>query len=290
MRLYRTSRWPVYCLPALLCLLVVPWPPRWSFAAVSSGGVLFEDSFDGPTLDETKWGVGTWQLGRTQLGQDPTFHTEPTGVTFARLPLSTYASQSQGTLVTLALGTELFSKTSFALPTNASQGLQFEARVRLLTDTFGLVASFFTWGAKTGPGGIMLTDEIDFEDLTNTLSGTMLLTSFNDWDATAIPPQYGDGIHHEAALVTQGGLDRHTWHTLQIRWWSDHTEWYINGQLVRSSRDAHPNDPMTVRFNFWAPTSDWNAAYSPALPPNVTYFYDIDYVRVTLISRRSAAR
>src|SRR5215813_6175353 len=126
MRLYRTSRWPVYCLHALLCLLVVSWLPRWSFAATSSGGVLFEDSFDGPTLDETKWGVGTWQLGRTQLGQEPTFYTEPTtGVTFARLPLSTYIFGSG----TLALGTELFSKTSFALPRSSSQGLQFEARV-----------------------------------------------------------------------------------------------------------------------------------------------------------------
>ncbi len=284
MRLYRTSRWPVYCLPALLCLLVVPWPPRWSFAAVRSGGVLFEDSFDGPTLDETKWDVGTWQLGRTQLGQEPTFYTEQ-GVTFARLPLTTYASPSQGTL---ALGTELFSKTSFALPTNALQGLQFEARVRLLTNTYGLVASFFTWGAKTGPGGLMLTDEIDFEDLTNNLSGMMLLTSFNDWGAPN--STYGDGSHHEAALVAQDGLQRDTWHTLQIRWWFDHTEWYINGQLVRSSTAAHPNDPMTVRFNFWAPTSDWPAAYSDALPPNVTYFYDVDYVRVTLISRRSAVR
>jgi beta-glucanase (GH16 family) len=185
------------------------------------------------------------------------------------------------------LGTELFSKTSFALPRNPSQGLQFEARVRLLTDTAGLVASFFTWGAKTRAGRV-LTDEIDFEDLTTAESGSMLLTSFNDWDATN--QTYGDGIHHADEMVTTGMFQRDTWHTLQIQWWSDHTEWYINGQLVRSSTAAHPNDPMTVRFNFWAPASDWNAAYSYMLPSNVTYFYDIDYVRVTLISRLGATR
>src|SRR5262245_34472801 len=283
MRLYRTSRWPVYCLHTLLCLLVVPWFPRWSFAATSSGGVLFEESFDGPTLDQTKWDVGTWQLGRTQLGQEPTFHTEQ-GVTFARLPLSTYAPQAPRTLL---WGTELFSKTSFALPTNASQGLQFEARVRLLSDTAGLVASFFTWGAKTSPAGLVLTDEIDFEDLTDYPPGTMLLTSFNDWDATN--PDYTNLSHHADEVVMPNGLDRHAWHTLQIRWWSDHTEWYINGRLVRSSSDAHPNDPMTVRFNFWAPASDWPEAYAATLRPttarrNVTYYYDVDYVQVTLVS------
>src|SRR5262245_14432808 len=180
MRRFRPSRGPGYGLPVLLCLLVVSWLPRWSFAATSSGGVLFEDSFDGPTLDQTKWGVGTWQLGRTQLGQKPTFRSE-SGVTFARLPLSTYAPRSHGSLL---LGTELFSKISFALPTDVSQGLQFEARVRLWSDTAGLVASFFTWGAKTSPAGLVLTDEIDFEDLTDYQPGTMLLTSFNDWDAT----------------------------------------------------------------------------------------------------------
>src|SRR5262249_58978304 len=119
MKRYRTSRWLVRCLPALLCLLVGIGHPRWSWA--NSRGVVFEDSFQGPTLDTTKWGVGTWQLGRTQLGQAPTFHTEQ-GVTFARLPLSTYAPQAPGVLL---WGTELFSKTSFALPTNPAQGLQF---------------------------------------------------------------------------------------------------------------------------------------------------------------------
>ena len=283
MKRYRASRWLVPCLPALLCLLVVPCLPRWAFA--KSRGVMFEDSFTGPTLDETKWGVGTWQLGRTQLGQEPTFHTEQ-GVTFARLPLSTYAPPAPGVLL---LGTELFSKTSFALPTNPSQGLQVEARVRLWSETAGLVASFFTWGAKTSPKGLARTDEIDFEDLTVYPTGTMLLTSFNDWDETH--PTYNDGIHHADELVIQDGLQRDTWHTLQIRWWSDHTEWYINGQLVRSSTEAHPNDPMTVRCSLWAPASDWPEAYAATLQPtssaadNVTYFYDIDYVRVTRISR-----
>src|SRR5215475_957887 len=118
----------------------------------------------------------------------------------------------------------------------------------------------------------------------------MLLTSFNDWDATQ--PMYNDGIHHADAMVIPvipSLFDRNAWHTLQIRWWSDHTEWYINGQLVRSSTEAHPNDPMTVRFNFWAPASDWPEAYAATLQPttarhNVTYFYDVDYVQVTLIS------
>ena len=46
--------------PFVLALLVVLF-----LQAPALAQVVFEDTFDGPTLDGTKWGVGTWQLGRT---------------------------------------------------------------------------------------------------------------------------------------------------------------------------------------------------------------------------------
>ncbi|MBM4254923.1 MAG: hypothetical protein FJ147_03395 [Deltaproteobacteria bacterium] len=89
--------------------------------------------------------------------------------------------------------------------------------------------------------------------------------------------------------MTVGGLNRNQWTTLQLRWLKNRTEWYINGVLARSTTAAHANDPMSVRFNLWAPASSWTAAYDAGLQPaltldqSVSYFYDVDYIRVTKI-------
>lgn len=244
--------------------------------------VMFEDTFDGPALDGAKWGVGTWQLGRTQLGNQPTFNQEGS-VAFVTLRLDTYNLTSPGAFLS---GTEIYSHTAFVLQ-RRKQGIQFEARVRVRTETRGFVASFFTWGFRTNASGSTLSDEIDFEYLTKQPSDYVLLTTWNDWNEAN--PTYNDGIRHSEDPVMLGGLNRNVWNVLQIRWLKDRTEWYINGILVRSTRDAHANDPMTVRFNLWAPNFYWTAAYDAALQPvltatqNVSYYYDIDYVRVTKI-------
>ena len=261
----------------VFALLVILFPQAPAIAQV-----VFADTFDGPTLNGTKWGVGTWQLGRTQLRNQPTF-TQEDGVTFVTLRLDTYNPAFPGTLLS---GTEIYSSTTFSLP-RRRQGIQFEARVRVRSETRGFVASFFTWGFKTSVGGSTLSDEIDFEYLTKQPSDYVLLTTWNDWNEAT--PTYNDGIHHSEDLVMLGGLNRSAWNVLQIRWLKDRTEWYINGLLARSTQDAHATDPMTVRFNLWAPNFYWTAAYDAGLQPvltatqNASYYYDIDYVRVTKI-------
>lgn len=244
---------------------------------------VFSDEFNGPVLDTSKWGVGDWQIGRAYLSNPPTFNQE-SGTTYATLQLDTYNPNFPGTLLR---GSELYTWTTFVLPKRwQGQGLQFESRVRVRTETRGLVASSFTWGFQQ-TATTTLSDEIDFEYLTNLPTNQILLTTWNDWDYKK--PVYNDNVHHSEVLVAVGGLNRNQWTTLQLRWMRDHTEWYVNGVLARSTRSAHATDPMSVRFNLWAPASTWAAAYDaglqPALTPdqNRSYFYDVDYIRVTKI-------
>jgi hypothetical protein len=243
--------------------------------------VIFSDDFSQTTLNTTKWGVGNWQIGRAYLNKRPTFGSEQ-GVAYATLSLNTYNPSYPGKLLQ---GSEIYSIPTFAFP-KKGQGLQFEARVRVRTETRGLVTSFFTWGFRDTATGTV-TDEIDFEYLTNLPTNQVLLTTWNDWDYRK--PVYNDGVHHSDAFIAVGGFNRKTWSTLQIRWLKDRIEWYVNGVLARSTSTARANDPMHVHFNFWAAASEWgdvyDAALQPALTPdrNVSYLYDIDYVRVSRI-------
>ena len=243
--------------------------------------VMFTDDFSQSPLNTTKWGVGNWQIGRAYLNKQPTFGSEQ-GAAYTTLQLDTYNPNSPGTLLR---GTEIYSIPTFAFP-KKGQGLQFEARVRVRTETRGLVSSFFTWGFRD-TATITLTDEMDFEYLTTLPTNQVLLTTWNDWNYQT--PVYNDGIHHSDAVIAVGGMNRNAWTTLQIRWLKDRTEWYVNGVLARSTTAAHANDPMHVHFNFWAAGPEWIGVYDvglqPALTPdrNVSYFYDVDYVRVTKI-------
>ncbi len=245
----------------------------------STATALFKDEFNQTALNTTKWGVGNWQIGRAYLNKPPTFRSE-SGITYTTLQLDTYNPSYPGTLLR---GSEIYSIPIFSFP-RKGQGLQFEARVRLRTETRGLVTSFFTWGFRDTAQGTR-TDEIDFEYLTNLPTNQVLLTTWNDWDYTN--PVYNDGVRHSDAIIAVGGFNRNAWTTLQIRWLKDRIEWYVNGVLARSTSTARPNDPMRVHFNFWAAGSEWGDVYDAALQPALTpdqnrsYLYDIDYVRVS---------
>ena len=101
---------------------------------------LFEDTFSRPTLDTSKWGVGDWRLGeRTMLGVQPILVNE-NGNTFATLSLETYYPSDPGAYL---YGSEIYSVTQF----QRGAGLDLEARVRVWTETPGIVDSFFTYGS-----------------------------------------------------------------------------------------------------------------------------------------------
>ena len=233
----------------------------------SAQTVLLHDDFNGVALNSQIWGLGTWQLGRTQLGNSPVVSN---GI--ARLTFDTYRFR----------GTEIWSKTNFA----RGNGVEFAARVKLNNLPSGLVTSLFTY---TYDNQTRTSDELDIEIVTKRVNATaggdpILFTTWNNWSEAS--PTYGDGIHHWSLEEFLNGFDVNAWHTFVIRWLPGRTEWLIDDVVVASSTKAQPDASTPVRLNFWAPTSSWTDAYSANLKParkanaNVRYYYDVDWVEV----------
>jgi hypothetical protein len=240
--------------------------------------VLFDD-FNGPTLNTFLWGTGDWLLGRTRLGNPPIFGQEA-DTSFATLSHDTYNPSNPGGSFR---GAELLSLGQFTI----GAGKEFETRVRVSSETRGLVMSFFSWGARGDNPRTWATDEIDFEYLSNLPTDAVQLTAWDDWKQRYTT--YNDGIHHSDQTVTIPGFARGGWNVLRFRCLADRVEWYVNDVLVRTGTNVVPNDPMNIRLNFWAPDLSWAAAYDAGLQPtanpaaNQSYRYDIDYVKVSTL-------
>lgn len=271
--------------PLLLSLLTMLAMAGPSHAQTAS--VVLRDDFDtAATLDQNNpnrlWTVynAGYAYGRTQFGNQPDLMSETiNGVEtkFARLKLSTYNYNADRNYP--LKGTEMYSQL-FSL----ESGKELEARVRGNYLPPGLVSAFWTYGSKGTYGTRTYShDEIDFEFLSNWRPDELLLTTWNDWNSRY---GYGDGIHHGDARIIVPGLDNNQWNVYKIRWLNDRVEWFVNDVWVHSSAAPHPDDPLTVRFNIWAPDSSWTEAYSPNLTgttdPNAgaTYSFDVDYVEV----------
>ena len=236
-----------------------------SATAQAGGTVVFHDDFNGTAIDASAWGIGTWTLGRTQLGNAPVVSG---GI--AQLRFDTWRFT----------GAEIYTKANYAV----QNGVEFEARVRMNRLPSGLVTSLFTYNTLNAK-----SDELDIEVLSkqvNLSSGgaPLLLTTWNDWDETH--PAYNDGVHHSSQTAFIAGLDVNAFHTYTIRWLPGRTEWLVDGILVASSTLAQPDLAAPLRLNFWAPASSWTEAYDAQLKPvgnkrqNKSYFYDIDWVEI----------
>jgi beta-glucanase (GH16 family) len=243
------------------------------------GADLLRDDFDGASLDQSKWGIGTWLLGRTQLAFTP----QVTGG-MARLRLDTYNPGN----TSLLRGSEILSDLSFT----RGSGLEYEARVRTNpVAAGGTVTSFFTYIADAGSPP--LADEIDFEWLSkhiNASPGTsdpVLATTWNNYRTDG--SNFGDPNIHSSVNVDVANLNLATFNTFKIRWLPDRVQWYVNDVPIRTAKFAVPDAPAPIRANFWAPNTDWGDAYSAALQPvnnagaNTTFLYDIDHIAVRRI-------
>ncbi|MCX7847106.1 MAG: glycoside hydrolase family 16 protein [bacterium] len=259
-------------LPLYLALLACPGlvPPP------AHASVLLHDDFSGPVLS-TIWLQGTWILGRTQLGAPLAFSNDA-GASFVSLPLHTFNPYYPGTRL---WGAEIYSIENFA----RDEGLLAEARVRLRTETPGIVASFFAYRFLSN-----LADELDFEFLSNYPSNSLLLTQWNDWDYSGQNGStYFNNTNHHSIMITNPLINRAQWTTLRFYWLPDGTIWEANGVELYRSALAQPDAPMPIRANFWAPDSAWQDAFSPALQPvtslvqNTIFWYDIDRITVMQI-------
>jgi beta-glucanase (GH16 family) len=245
-----------------------------------SGTVILRDDFNGSSLDATKWSLGTWKLGRTQLGNAPVV----TGG-YARLKFDTFNPGDSGRSFR---GTEIYSKLTFDRETGGGSGIEIEASVRVNAMPGGLVTSLFTYVSRE-EGTVVLSDEIDFEFLSkqiasSTTSDPVLATTWNDWNnSTEI---YTDPNTYSSQSIILPGLKLDVFNKIVIRWLTDRVEWLVNGVLIRTAMTAVPDARTNVRLNFWAPASGWTDAYSNKLVPaknarqNQTYYYDVDYVEV----------
>jgi hypothetical protein len=255
-------------------------PPVHTVGTSTPGTVLFRDDFSGTGLDTAKWMVGTWSMHRARFGNTPTVSDG-----LARVRLDTYNPLAPGSAFR---GTELLSRQAYA----RDAGLEFSARLRFASMPSGLVMGFYTWAPE--PGMASTSDEMDFEFLSNwnnqNLPGgdRILMSTYNDWNyATS---RFFDGIHHSDARPQISTLNLERFNTFTIRWLPQRTEWLVNGQVVHSTTQALADEPMPIKFNFWAPGTAWMDAYSALLTPtadpaaNRSFYYDIDWAEVKAIA------
>lgn len=248
--------------------------------------VLFRDDFRGSSLDKSKWSIGGWLLGRTQLGKVPVVAHG-----FARLTLETFNPRNAGRSF---FGTEIDTIQQFA----RGEGLEFECRVRVNPSPEGLVTSFFTYSSRN-EGGKTLSDEIDFEFLSSQtrkppLSSTSTqLTTYRAFDNTSA--NYDDPAQSNTENMRVPRLDLSRFNTFLMRWLPDRVEWRVNGKLVKTSFSAVPEQDMNVCLNFWAPDKNWGEAFSSSLLPAkhkqemLSVYYDVDYVEVRRVARSTKA-
>jgi len=235
------------------------------FSSAQAVVTLFDDQFSGPQFDTTNlWDVRTnFTLARAEFrSASPVVSSG-----FARMQFDTYNPNNPG--VTM-LGAEIMTQQKFSPGTH---GISAEARVRVPGPIpGGIVAAFFGFEHDSGN-----FDEIDFEMLTNDLVNNNDRVLTNTWkDASSGNEQF----------VTKPSLDLADWNTLKFNWFSDRIEFFLNGMLLRTTMIDVSDTAMNLRFNFWAPNSNFASAYDPTLQPvsnpadNETYFFDVDYMTV----------
>jgi hypothetical protein len=177
------------------------------------------------------------------------------------------------------LGGEIHSVMQF----DPTRDYRFEARVKCDGYPNGLVTSFFTYGWDEAE-----CDELDYEFLSNKTNDNTTYPNgdpvqTNTWNETQESPQ----------LVPVAGLDLTQWNTFRLYWRpGESVQWTwldpVNGETVLRTETVNnlPDEPMSLYFNFWAPTASWGAAYSASLQPvdnpgaDQTCSYQIDYVEV----------
>lgn len=265
------TRWP------LVAAVLLVWATAGPAVAQT---LLFADEFSTNSADINRaiWDNPSpgWVLGRTFMRTNSSYPV-PVANDYAELRMDTYNAFASPPGSTV-LGTEIATRTYFPV----GKGLAFEARVWIDPSLpAGTITSLFSYVFRDLGGGNLQQDEIDWEFLSNKFVGSQMgQVSTNvykdEFLGSGQPAEFG-----VPAATMQG-----VWNVFRVEWYPDRVRWLMNGRPVFQRFDRVPNDAMNVRLNFWAPDSNWAAAYSSSLQGatsaagNVTYRYRVDYVRV----------
>ncbi len=242
---------------------------------IQSTQVVLSDDFsnDAP-LNPAVWDYNHWApvnnpsfYGLTQIEQ--ALPSVSNGA--LQLTLQTYnpTSNPPGTSF---LGSEIISNQSF---NPAAGGIVFTAVARLVNPVPGLVGGIFGYNYNSSTN---LDNESDFELLSNDTAVNLAQTNvYSNQPLGAGNPQF----------VSDPSLT--AYHTYTMEWLPNEVEWFIDGQLVRSSTIV-PQGSMQFHLNFWAPASDWTDAFSSTLLPtasssdNQIYTFHVASVSVGLLN------
>ncbi len=272
-----------------------------------SSATLLRDDFNGGALNSVTWGTynSTQTLQRTRFGFTPAIVSEG-GTSFARLRLDSYNPNEPGRFK----GTEIFTKQRYA----RGNGLEMTARLRAPGLPPGLILAFFgiydRYVGTPENDNTYRKDEIDFEVLTAQTEqfspaarNRLYLNTWNNW---TLANQFDGNDDGDSTRVNDdktygpsrsANYDYANWNIYTIRWYPGRIEFYVNGVLERTETEVQTDDDLSVHFNMWTGTPDFNQAYSASLQPansasgNQTYTFDVDYVVVTDLSagNRTAA-
>jgi len=248
---------------------------------------IFDDEFNGTSLDLSQWSVYKpgYFVERTEFGLAPAIRTDSDGTSYLRIPLNTYDSDTANSGTDLQ-GCEVQSLHNF----NVGAGLEYEARIRSNNLPPGLVLGFFPYGGEGVWTSTYKQTEIDYELLTTQGGNAFWTNIWDDWN----PDRGGP---NSAQLTSDSGLNWNngTWNDYKVDWYPDHTNWIVNGTIVRTETTVQPGDPMGLTLNLWGASSGWGTAYSSSLvaqktlAANQSYYFDVDYVRVRPITSTSTA-
>lgn len=285
------------CLALLTCAIASPR---------AYGQVLLVDEFDGtgivdPALFRLPFGGEGNFVGRTLFrGNAATdmplqgLSTTGVGSTDGKvtvLNLDTFSPVDPGNQF---LGTDLITKRNFA----RGGGLRMTTRMRVDTSTAaqgGMVAAAFLYAVtRENPPGTLVRDEIDHELLTNDSdSGTPHRTLTNLWNDGAFT---GPGAGGDPEFINNaGGFDIRQFHDYRTDWSPGSVKYYIDNVLVRTETTGVPDDPMRAHMNFWAPASDFTAAYNASLSPvatsgaNTNFKLEVDRLQIERYNTTTSA-
>lgn len=298
--------------------VVVSWGGL-ACVAEAQTGELFRDNFTystGATLNTSKWtGYDSrFPVGRTRFGlrygeparpEDlPVMQPAGGGSAdgYARFMLSPFHQDynAPGVSPLWFRGTEIYSNTTFQIPTTSESFIEFNAIMRGSYVPSGVVCGFY-------PYSFSQKDEIDIELLGRYGGGSEW---FNTWNGPGNPVPQDPELYHSSAYPNNP-INWKSQFTLHRMCWiyesptSRRVEWYVANStdpltpvLRRTRRTPSPipdATDMQLHLNIWVPHNNEPAyasypgyfpdAYDGNLQPSATltstrYYFDVDSVWV----------